>query len=190
MPASRRCSAPKSTAAGRSPRATAQARVTRRYRPNTLILETRFECSEGAVTLVDFMPLHGDAFERGPSRGRRARPRDDVHRAGAPLRLRRDRSLGHAARRRHAARHRRPRHGGAANAGAPHRREPDDRRRVHRRGGRDGAVRAHLCRPRICRRRSRSIRDAALEATESFWTELVEEMPAARTLLGCVSCAR
>src|SRR6266700_2536657 len=30
---------------------------TRRYRPNTLILETRFECSEGAVTLVDFMPL-------------------------------------------------------------------------------------------------------------------------------------
>ena len=33
------------------------AGVTRRYRPNTLILETRFECSEGAVTLVDFMPL-------------------------------------------------------------------------------------------------------------------------------------
>src|SRR6266481_1217103 len=33
------------------------ARITRRYRPNTLILETRFECSEGAVTLVDFMPL-------------------------------------------------------------------------------------------------------------------------------------
>src|SRR5262249_49654963 len=32
------------------------ARVSRRYWPNTLILETRFECSEGAVTLVDFMP--------------------------------------------------------------------------------------------------------------------------------------
>ncbi|MGB7257647.1 MAG: glycoside hydrolase family 15 protein [Pseudolabrys sp.] len=31
------------------------ARVTRRYRPNTLILETRFETGEGAVTLVDFM---------------------------------------------------------------------------------------------------------------------------------------
>jgi GH15 family glucan-1,4-alpha-glucosidase len=31
-------------------------RVTRRYRRNTLILETRFECREGAVTLVDFMP--------------------------------------------------------------------------------------------------------------------------------------
>src|SRR6185437_11371844 len=29
--------------------------VTRRYRPNTLILETRFETGEGAVTLVDFM---------------------------------------------------------------------------------------------------------------------------------------
>jgi GH15 family glucan-1,4-alpha-glucosidase len=34
-----------------------KARVTRRYRPNTLILETRFECSDGIVTLVDFMPM-------------------------------------------------------------------------------------------------------------------------------------
>jgi GH15 family glucan-1,4-alpha-glucosidase len=33
------------------------ARVTRRYRRNTLILETHFECREGAVTLVDFMPV-------------------------------------------------------------------------------------------------------------------------------------
>jgi GH15 family glucan-1,4-alpha-glucosidase len=31
-------------------------RITRRYRPNTLILETRFETAEGVVTLVDFMP--------------------------------------------------------------------------------------------------------------------------------------
>ena len=35
---------------------TARARVTRRYRPNTLILETRFETDEGAATLIDFMP--------------------------------------------------------------------------------------------------------------------------------------
>jgi GH15 family glucan-1,4-alpha-glucosidase len=34
-----------------------ETRVSRRYRPNTLILETRFECGEGAVTLVDFMPM-------------------------------------------------------------------------------------------------------------------------------------
>ncbi len=33
-----------------------QPRVTRRYRPNTLILETRFETAEGAATLIDFMP--------------------------------------------------------------------------------------------------------------------------------------
>lgn len=32
------------------------AHITRRYRPNTLILETRFETDEGAVTLIDFMP--------------------------------------------------------------------------------------------------------------------------------------
>src|SRR6186997_1139000 len=32
-------------------------RITRRYRPNTLILETRFETESGAATLIDFMPL-------------------------------------------------------------------------------------------------------------------------------------
>ena len=36
-------------------------RVTRQYRRNTLILETRFECSAGAVTLVDFMPMTGSS---------------------------------------------------------------------------------------------------------------------------------
>jgi GH15 family glucan-1,4-alpha-glucosidase len=36
-----------------------EPRVSRRYRANTLILETRFECDEGAVTLVDFMPVRG-----------------------------------------------------------------------------------------------------------------------------------
>ncbi|MDB5592967.1 glycoside hydrolase family 15 protein [Enterovirga sp.] len=35
------------------------ARISRRYRPNTLILETRFETATGAVTLVDFMPPRG-----------------------------------------------------------------------------------------------------------------------------------
>ena len=34
----------------------ASASVSRRYRPNTLILETRFETATGAVTLIDFMP--------------------------------------------------------------------------------------------------------------------------------------
>ncbi|HEX3506383.1 MAG TPA: glycoside hydrolase family 15 protein [Xanthobacteraceae bacterium] len=39
------------------------ARITRRYRPNTLILETHFETEEGAATLVDFMPLGGEQSE-------------------------------------------------------------------------------------------------------------------------------
>jgi GH15 family glucan-1,4-alpha-glucosidase len=34
-----------------------KVRVSRRYRPGTLILETRFETDEGAATLVDFMPI-------------------------------------------------------------------------------------------------------------------------------------
>ncbi len=36
------------------------ARITRRYRPKTLILETRFETDEGAATLIDFMPPRGE----------------------------------------------------------------------------------------------------------------------------------
>jgi GH15 family glucan-1,4-alpha-glucosidase len=39
------------------------ARVTRRYRPGTLVLETCFETDEGAATLVDFMPFHDDHSE-------------------------------------------------------------------------------------------------------------------------------
>jgi GH15 family glucan-1,4-alpha-glucosidase len=34
-------------------------RITRRYRPKTLILETHFETADGAVTLIDFMPQRG-----------------------------------------------------------------------------------------------------------------------------------
>ena len=37
-----------------------KASISRRYRPDTLILETHFETSDGAATLVDFMP-HGTA---------------------------------------------------------------------------------------------------------------------------------
>jgi GH15 family glucan-1,4-alpha-glucosidase len=40
-----------------------QARITRRYRPNTLILETCFETAEGAAILVDFMPFGVDHSE-------------------------------------------------------------------------------------------------------------------------------
>jgi GH15 family glucan-1,4-alpha-glucosidase len=35
--------------------------IRRRYRPDTLILETEFEVPDGVVRLVDFMPLRGDA---------------------------------------------------------------------------------------------------------------------------------
>jgi GH15 family glucan-1,4-alpha-glucosidase len=39
------------------------ARVTRRYRSGTLILETDFETVDGAVTLIDFMPIRGAASD-------------------------------------------------------------------------------------------------------------------------------
>src|SRR6187200_482009 len=51
-----------------------RARISRRYRPNTLILETTFDTDEGAVTVIDFMPPRGQnsdivRFVRG-DRGR------------------------------------------------------------------------------------------------------------------------
>ncbi len=39
------------------------ARITRRYRPGTLILETHFETADGAATLIDFMSFHSDHSE-------------------------------------------------------------------------------------------------------------------------------
>src|SRR5262245_54446822 len=38
---------------------TSSARITRRYRPDTLILETRFETTTGVAVLTDFMPPRG-----------------------------------------------------------------------------------------------------------------------------------
>ena len=37
----------------------AEAEITRRYRSNTLVLETHFETKDGAATLIDFMPPGG-----------------------------------------------------------------------------------------------------------------------------------
>ncbi len=38
-------------------------KTSRRYRDDTLILETRFETADGAVDLIDFMPPRGDASD-------------------------------------------------------------------------------------------------------------------------------
>jgi len=40
-----------------------RTRLTRRYRPNTLILETQFATEAGSVTLIDFMPPRGQASD-------------------------------------------------------------------------------------------------------------------------------
>jgi len=42
---------------------TRDARVTRGYRDDTLILETRFEAPEGTVVVIDFMPPRGEASD-------------------------------------------------------------------------------------------------------------------------------
>ena len=45
----------------------AEARLSRRYRPGTLILETRFETETSAATLIDFMPPRDRASTGGAS---------------------------------------------------------------------------------------------------------------------------
>jgi GH15 family glucan-1,4-alpha-glucosidase len=73
------------------------ARVARRYRENTLILETDIETEGGAATLIDFMPLQreGTGHLIRIVRGRAGRTRD-AHRTRDPLRLRLDRPMGDA----------------------------------------------------------------------------------------------
>ena len=43
----------------------AEPRVTRRYRPGSLVLETTFETDDGTVCLVDCMTRRGDVSEIG-----------------------------------------------------------------------------------------------------------------------------
>ena len=40
----------------RAPRAAPAPAVTRRYRGDTMVLETQFDTAEGSVALIDFMP--------------------------------------------------------------------------------------------------------------------------------------
>ena len=69
-------------------------RTTRRYRNQSLILETEFVTATGAVRVVDFMPTWGDAYGCRAHRGRAARPGSHAHGAGAALRLWQRDSLG------------------------------------------------------------------------------------------------
>jgi GH15 family glucan-1,4-alpha-glucosidase len=42
---------------------TSEHRVTRRYRGDSLVLETTFECADGAVSVIDFMPVRDGASD-------------------------------------------------------------------------------------------------------------------------------
>jgi len=69
------------------------AKVTRAYKGDTLVLETRIETATGVATVTDFMTTETSHFARCADRRRARWPRrfhDGVH---CPLRLRVDHSL-------------------------------------------------------------------------------------------------
>jgi|SRR5215203_5525376 len=110
-----------------------QFRASRRYRDDTLILETRFETEQGAARLIDFMPL---------SNGTSDLMRLVIGETGQltmcmelVIRFEYGRVVPcHAAAGPDAARHRRPRHAVAAHSDRVAGRELQDGGRVHRRG--------------------------------------------------------
>ena len=160
-----------------------EARITRRYRPDTLILETHFETDDGAATLVDFMPFRGDHSEIVRlvvgTRGKLAMHTELVLRFGygavVPWVTR--------AGRRRAARHRRAGHGGAAHAGASQRQGHDHGRRVHRRPRRDHSVRSDLfALAPAAAGRARS--DGVAGGDRKILARMVGKMPAGRRVVG------
>jgi len=149
-----------------------EARVTRRYRPSTLILETRFRMQRRHRD-ARRLHAHGRNNRRGSARGGERAGLGHVRTIGIPLRLWRDvpwvtRSTTAKLRAlqgpdRVALRTRRVDLTGQNTKG---------HQRVRGRSGRTGAVRAPPTRPRICRRRS-GRRAIGVEATEDFLEELV-----------------
>ena len=98
-------------------------RVVRRYRDTTLILETEFETQDGAITLVDFMPLRGRSVSPHPVGARETRQSPGEDGTHDTVRLRSIGALGHPSGRRDHARHCRTRHDRASHAGAAARRK-------------------------------------------------------------------
>ncbi|MGX9431680.1 MULTISPECIES: trehalase-like domain-containing protein [Bradyrhizobium] len=95
-----------------------EMRVTRRYRKHTLIVETEFANADGAVVLIDFMPLRGVLAVitcRASGRGE-ARHSGDAHGIDPAVRLWRVGALGFSSRERRPSRDRRAGHGASAHA--------------------------------------------------------------------------
>ena len=77
-------------------RPTAGGCTRRRYRGDTLVLETEWETADGTVRVVDLMPPRGEAPDVVRIVEGVVRPGADAHGAAAPLRLRPRRPVGPA----------------------------------------------------------------------------------------------
>ena len=121
-----------------------KAKITRRYRTDTLVLETQFETADGAATLIDFMPTGLRPLEHRTAGGRHPRSGGYVDRTHSPFWLWRRSALGDTSRRWCDPRHCGTGHGGGAHPGSFARQRHDHGRRVQHRQGRHNSFRAEL----------------------------------------------
>ena len=153
----------------------AGGRATRRqYRPNTLVLETEWETDDGAVRVIDFMPIRDETVDivrivRG-LRGTVDMRMDLTIRFGygkvIPWVRRVDDALVAVAG---------PNALSSAHPGRPPRREPRDRQRVHGVRGRRSAVRAPLVPVASPAAAPRAVHAAwALARTTAWWEQWSE----------------
>ena len=109
----------------------------RRYRGDSLILESEWDTPRGTVRVTDFMPPRDGAPAADPDRRGRHRARPDALGAADALQLRPGRALGPQGGRPH-GRRRRPRFGVAGHLGRHLRQGPHYLFRLHRRPWRPG----------------------------------------------------
>ena len=172
------------------PRPARSGTSSRRYRDGTLVLETEFETDGGAVRLIDFMPPRDDAPDAGADRRRACGARSRCGWSWSSGSTTGRSCRGSAARTRHLRPSPAPTRWYCRTDVRARRRGLADGRRVHRRGGRAGPVRADVAPVAPTASPSRRIAEHASARDRSVVARLVGPLHVPRASGARPSCAR